>query len=303
MSIQLSDRVQSIQPSATLAATSRAAELRAEGHDIIGLDAGQPDFDTPAHIKAAAAKALDEGFTKYTVVDGMVELREAVCRKLKRDNSLEYGPDQILVSSGGKHSLFNIMQALLNDGDEAVIPAPYWVSYPDMVGLCGGVPVFIPTSIETNFKISPEQLEAAITPRTRMLMLNSPSNPSGVCYRRAELEALGEVLRRHPQVAIVSDDIYELIYWADEPFCNIIMACPDLYERSIVVNGMSKGYAMTGWRIGYTATGPEFTRAMKKVQGQSTSCPSSISQAAAIAALDGDHQVVRDMAVDLQAPP
>ncbi len=295
MIIDLADRVRSIRPSATLAVSARSAELKAQGRDIIALGAGEPDFDTPEHIKAAARTAIDSGDTKYTLGDGTPALREAICRKLSRDNDLDYGPNQIMVSNGAKHSLVNVLLALVGPGDEVVVPAPYWVSYPDMIKLAQGVPVIVRAGIETGFKMTPEQLEAAITPQTRLLMLNSPSNPTGVCYSRADWERLGEVLRRHPRIAIVSDDIYELIHWDDEPFCNIVMACPDLYERTILVNGVSKGYAMTGWRIGYTAANPEITGAMKKIQGQMTSNASSISQAAAVAALDGDQTCVHDM--------
>jgi aspartate aminotransferase len=295
LDIQLSARARAIKPSPTLAVTARAAEMRAAGRDVIGLGAGEPDFDTPEHIKEAAQRAIAEGYTKYTVVDGTPELKKAVIGKLERDNQLSYAPDQILVSCGAKHSLYNAMQALLGRGDEVIIPAPYWVSYPDMALLADATPVIVSAGIESGFKMTPDQLEAAITPRTKMLILNSPSNPTGVCYTRAELAVLGEVLLRHPQVVVVSDDIYELISWGDEPFCNIVTACPELYPRTIVVNGVSKGYAMTGWRIGYSAGPVEVTRAMKKIQGQSTSCATSISQVAATAALDGDHQCVRDM--------
>jgi aspartate aminotransferase len=295
LDIELSERVRAIKPSPTLVVSSRAAELRAAGRDIVSLGAGEPDFDTPAHVKEAAKQAIDAGFTKYTVVDGIPELKSAIVAKLKRDNDLEYGPKQILVSCGAKHSIFNALQALLGPGDEALIPAPYWVSYPDMVLLAGATPVIVSAGIETGFKMTPEQLAAAITPKTRLLMMNSPSNPTGVCYGRAELAALGEVLLEHPRITVVSDDIYELISWGEEPVCNIVTACPELYERSIVINGMSKAYAMTGWRIGYAAAPEPVTNAMKKIQGQSTSCPSSISQVAAATALDGDHQCVRDM--------
>ncbi len=295
MSIDLADRVRSLKPSATLAVSARSAELKAQGRDIIALGAGEPDFDTPEHIKEAARAAIDAGDTKYTLSDGTPALREAICRKLARQNGLDYEPSQVVVSNGAKHSLINVLLALVGPGDEVIVPAPYWVSYPDMVKLAQGVPVIIRAGIETGFKVTPEQLEAAITPQTRLLMLNSPSNPTGVCYSRADWERLGEVLRRHPRVAIASDDIYELIYWDEEPFSNIVMACPDLYERTVIVNGVSKGYAMTGWRIGYTAASPEITGAMKKIQGQMTSNASSISQAAAVAALDGDHGCVRDM--------
>ena len=295
MSTELSTRVRSIKPSATVSVTARAAELRAQGRDVIALGQGEPDFDTPEHIKDAARKAIDAGDTRYTGVDGTPALREAICRKLERDNGLAYEPNRIMVSNGAKHSLINLILALVDPGDEVIVPAPYWVSYPDMVKLAQGVPVVVETGIDSGFKMTPEQLEAAITPKTRLLMLNSPSNPTGVCYSRADWEGLGEVLRRHPRVAIASDDIYELIHWHEEPFSNIVMACPDLKERSILVNGVSKGYAMTGWRIGYTAASPGLTAAMKKIQGQMTSSPSSVSQAAARAALDGDHGCVREM--------
>lgn len=295
MSIDLSARVRGIRPSATVSVSARAAELRAQGRDVIALGQGEPDFDTPEHIRDAARRAIDAGATRYTGVDGTPALREAICRKLERDNGLAYEPDQIMVSNGAKHSLINLILALVDPGDEVIVPAPYWVSYPDMVKLAQGVPVIVRTAIDSGFKMTSEQLEAAITPKTRLLMLNSPSNPTGVCYSRADWEGLAEVLRRHPRVAIASDDIYELIYWHEEPFSNIVMACPDLHERSILVNGVSKGYAMTGWRIGYTAATSGLTAAMKKIQGQMTSNPSSVSQAAATAALDGDHGCVREM--------
>ena len=295
MTIELSERVRAIKPSPTLVVSSRAAELRAEGRDIVSLGAGEPDFDTPAHIKEAASKAIEDGFTKYTVVDGIPELKDAIIAKLERDSDLAYERKHILVSCGAKHSIYNAFQALLGPGDEAIIPAPYWVSYPDMVMLCDARPVVIEAGIDNGFKITPAQLEAAITPNTRLLMLNSPSNPTGVCYTRDELAALGEVLLAHPQVVVVSDDIYELISWGDEPFCNIVTACPALKDRTVVINGVSKAYAMTGWRIGYSAAPEAITSAMKKIQGQSTSCATSVSQVAAAAALDGDHQCVRDM--------
>lgn len=295
MEIKLSQRVQRIKPSPTLAVTARAAEMRAAGHDVIGLGAGEPDFDTPQHIKDAAVKALDEGFTKYTPVGGTPGLKDAIAAKFKRDNGLDYSADQILVSSGAKHSLFNLMQALLNDGDEVVIPAPYWVSYPAMVLLAGGKPVFVETSIDDEFKVSPDKLAAAITPRTRLVMLNSPSNPSGKAYSKAELAALGEVLQQHPDVLISSDDIYEHILWTDEPFCNIVNACPELYERTVVVNGVSKAYSMTGWRIGFVGGPADLVKAMTKIQSQSTSGAASVSQRAAEAALNGDQGCVRDM--------
>lgn len=295
MSIQLSDRVNKVKPSPTLAVTAMAAELRAQGKDIIGLGAGEPDFDTPEHIKDAAKAALDAGYTKYTAVDGTASLKKAIIAKFERDNQLSYAPEQILVSVGGKQSFFNLAQALLNHGDEVIIPAPYWVSYPDMVLLADATPVILSASQAQNFKITAQQLEAAITPKTKLVVLNSPSNPAGTAYTRAELEALGEVLRQHPQVLIATDDMYEKILWADEPFCNIVMACPDLYTRSIVLNGVSKCYAMTGWRIGYAAGDKDLIKAMKKIQSQSTSNPTSIAQYAAEAALNGDQSCITTM--------
>ena len=273
--------------------TARAAALKAAGRDIIGLGAGEPDFDTPEHIKQAAIQAIRAGFTKYTAVDGTAELKHAVINKFARDNGLSYAPHQILVSVGGKQSFYNLAQALLNPGDEVIIPAPYWVSYPDMVLLAEGVPVIVWAGIEQGFKMTPAQLEAAITAKTRLLVLNAPSNPTGVMYTHAELAALGEVLRRHPQVMIVSDDIYEHIILCDEPFCNILNACPDLYDRTIVINGVSKSYSMTGWRIGYAGGPPKLIAAMKNIQSQSTSNPASISQVAAQEALEGDQSFMR----------
>ena len=295
MNIKLSDRVQRIQPSPTLAITARANALKAQGKNIIGLGAGEPDFDTPEHIKEAAITALHEGFTKYTAVDGTAGLKQAIIKKFQRDNGLEYTPDQVLVSCGGKQSFFNLAQALLNSGDEVIIPAPYWVSYPDMVLLADGKPVIIEAGIEQNFKINAEQLEAAITPRTRMLVINSPSNPTGMAYTRAELKSLGEVLLRHPHVLVATDDMYEHILWADEPFSNILNVCPELYDRTIVLNGVSKAYSMTGWRIGYAAGPVTLIKAMTKIQSQSTSNPTSISQVAAQAALEGDQSCVQNM--------
>ena len=295
MNIRLSSRVQRIKPSPTLSVTARAAELRAAGRDIIGLGAGEPDFDTPEHIKEAAKAAIDQGFTKYTAVDGTPGLKRAVADKFDRENGLDYALDQILVSCGGKQSFFNLAQALLEPGDEVIIPAPYWVSYPDMVLLADAIPVPVLAGAEQQFRITPGQLEAAITERTRLLVLNSPSNPTGSVYPRAELEALGEVLRRHPDVLIATDDMYEHILWGEEPFCNIVNACPDLIERTIVLNGVSKAYAMTGWRIGYAAGPAVLIKAMKKIQSQSTSSPTSVSQVAAQAALEGDQSCVASM--------
>lgn len=297
MSIKLSQRVQRIKPSPTLAVTARAAALRAAGQDIIGLGAGEPDFDTPEHIKQAARDAINAGKTKYTAVDGTVELKNAIIDKLKRDNQLDYQLDQVLVSCGGKQSFFNLAQALLDDGDEVIIPAPYWVSYPDMSLLAGGVPVVVQASQEQAFKITPEQLEAAITDKTKLVVINSPSNPSGKAYTETELAALGEVLVKHPSIIVATDDMYEHILWCDEPFSNIVMACPALYEQTIVLNGVSKAYSMTGWRIGYAAGPTDLIKAMKKIQSQSTSNPTSISQYAAQAALEGDQACISEMLV------
>jgi aspartate aminotransferase len=269
--------------------------LRAAGKDIIGLGAGEPDFDTPEHVREAAIEAIHAGFTRYTAVDGTAELKRAIIAKFRRDNGLEYAPEQILVSCGGKQSFFNLAQALLNPGDEVIIPAPYWVSYPDMVRLADGEPVILRAGVDAGFKITPEQLEAAITPQSRLFVINSPSNPTGVAYSSTELEALGTVLKRHPQLLIASDDMYEHILWNKEPFCNILTRCPELYKRTIVLNGVSKVYAMTGWRIGYAGGPTELIKAMTKVQSQSTSNPTSISQVAAQAALDGDQACVRPM--------
>jgi len=282
-------------PSATSAVLGLAAELREAGRDIISLGAGEPDFDTPDHIKQAAIEAINAGETKYTAIDGTSQLKAAIQRKFEHDNGLSYAPDQILVSCGAKHTLFNACMAILSHGDEAVIPAPYWVSYPDMVRVAEGTPVIIQTGIESDFKVTPEQLEAAISDKTRVMFLNSPSNPTGSCYTRAELEAIGDVLKRHPQVVVLADDIYEHIHWADEPFCSIATACPDLIDQVITINGVSKCYAMTGWRIGYAGGPKEVIRAMKTIQSQITSNPSSISQVAAAAALDGDQTCITEM--------
>jgi len=295
VSTPLSQRVQAIKPSPTLAVTQKAQELRAEGKDIIGLGAGEPDFDTPEHIREAAIQAIHDGKTRYTAVDGTPELKEAIIAKFARDNGLSYNPGQILVSSGGKQSFFNLALALLNPGDEVVIPAPYWVSYPDMVVIAEGKPVIIPTSHEQQFKITPEQLDEHLTDKTKLFVINSPSNPSGAAYTREELKALADVLRAYPHVYIATDDMYEHILWADEPFSNIVMVAPDLYERTLVLNGVSKAYAMTGWRIGYAGGPQNIIAAMKKVQSQSTSNPCSVSQAAAAAALSGPQDCIKPM--------
>ncbi|MER2602144.1 MAG: pyridoxal phosphate-dependent aminotransferase [Candidatus Competibacter phosphatis] len=295
MSTPLSERVQRIKPSPTLAVTAKANELKAAGKDVVGLGAGEPDFDTPAFIKDAAIKAINAGFTKYTPVDGTASLKKAIIAKFQRDNGLSYEPKQILVSCGGKQSFYNLAQALLDSGDEVIIPAPYWVSYPDMVLLADGVPVIVDAGIEQHFKITAAQLEAAITPRTKLLVINSPSNPTGVAYNAAELTALGEVLRRHPQVYIATDDMYEHIQWTGEKFCNVLNVCPDLYDRTIVLNGVSKVYSMTGWRIGYCGGPKDLINAMTNIQSQSTSNPTSISQVAAEAGLNGDQSCVAMM--------
>jgi len=295
MTSKLSQRVSRIQPSPTLAVTARAKALRAEGKDIIGLGAGEPDFDTPDHIKAAAIQAINDGMTKYTPVDGTNALKQAIVEKFSRDNDLEFADDQILVSCGGKQSFYNMAQAMLDAGDEVIIPAPYWVSYPDMVLLADATPVIVDTTEARGFRMSAAQLEAAITGNTRLLVLNSPSNPTGSAYTLAELIDLGEVLLRHPQVMIATDDMYEHILWRDEPFSNIVNANAALMNRTIVLNGVSKAYSMTGWRIGYAAGPADLIGAMKKIQSQSTSNPASISQAAATAALNGDQGCVREM--------
>jgi len=293
--IPLSQRVRRIKPSPTLAVTARAAELKAQGVDVMSLGAGEPDFDTPAHIKEAAHQAIRDGFTKYTAVGGTPSLKQAVVDKMKRDNALDYQPGQVLVSNGGKQACYNLCQALLNDGDESIIPAPYWVSYPDMVLLAGGTPVILPTTAATRFKITPEQLERAITPRTRLFWINSPSNPSGMAYTHAELKALGQVLRRHPQVVIATDDMYEKILWAPEPFANLVNVCPDLYHRTVVIHAVSKTYSMTGWRIGWACGPAPLITAMADIQSQSTSNPNSIAQVAAEAALNGPQDCVAEM--------
>lgn len=293
--MSLSRRVQAIKPSPTLAVTARAAKLKAEGKDIIGLGAGEPDFDTPQHIKDAAIAAINKGFTKYTAVGGTPSLKQAIIAKFKRDNGFDYTAKQILVSCGGKQSFFNLALAVIDPGDEVIIPAPYWVSYPDIVIIAEGTPVIVQAGIEQGFKLTPAQLEAAITPKTKMVVINSPSNPSGGVYTLNELKSLGEVLRKHPGILVATDDMYEHIALTDEKFVNILNACPDLYDRTMVLNGVSKAYAMTGWRIGYAA-GPEaIITAMENVQSQSTSNPTSISQVAAEAALNGDQGCITPM--------
>jgi aspartate aminotransferase len=295
VSLSVSERMGRVMPSATSAVLGLAAELREAGRDIVSLGAGEPDFDTPEHIKEAGIAAVNAGLTKYTAIDGTSELKAAIQRKFERDNDLQYAPNQILVSCGAKHTLFNACMAVLSPGDEAVIPAPSWVSYPDMVRVADGIPVMIATGIESDFKITPEQLEASITGKTRLLFLNSPSNPTGSCYTRAELQGLGAVLRKHQDVVVLADDIYEHIHWAADPFCSLATACPDLIDQVVTINGVSKCYAMTGWRIGYAGGPPEVIKAMKTIQSQITSNPASMSQAASVAALDGDQRCVTEM--------
>ncbi len=293
--IHLSERVKRVKPSPTLAVTTRARELRAAGKDVIGLGAGEPDFDTPEHIKKAAIDAINGGFTKYTAVDGTPELKQAIINKFNNDNGLSFAANQILVSCGGKQSFYNLAQALLDDGDEAIIPAPYWVSYPDMVLLANAKPVIVAAGIEQHFKITPEQLEQAITAKSKLFVINSPSNPTGVAYSMQELKALGEVLKKHDRIVIATDDMYEHIAWGQESFCNILNACPELTDRTIVLNGVSKAYSMTGWRIGYAGGPAELIAAMKKIQSQSTSNATSISQVAAQAALEGPQDCIGTM--------
>ena len=295
MTVSLSQRVQKVKPSPTLAVTARAAKLKAEGKDIIGLGAGEPDFDTPAHIAQAGIDAIRQGITRYTAVDGTAELKDAIVAKFQRENDLKYDRGQIIVSSGAKQTCFNVCAAVLDPGDECLIPAPYWVSYPDMALLADGVPVSLYAGPEQGYKITPAQLAAAITPRSKLLFMNSPSNPTGAAYTKAELQALGEVLAAHPRIVIASDEMYEHIYWAHERFTSFAAANPDLYDRTVTINGVSKAYAMTGWRIGYCGAPRELTAAMSTVQGQSTSNASSISQRAATVALTGDQTCVAEM--------
>lgn len=298
--IPLSKKVERIKTSITLTMAARAIELKAKGEDIIDLGVGEPDFDTPDFIKEAAIKALHDGLTKYTAVEGTAGLKKAIVQKFVRENQLHYQPAQVIVSCGAKHVLFNLFTALLNPGDEVIIPAPYWVSYPDMVLLADSTPVIVPTTIEQRFKMSPDQLEAAITPQTRLVILNSPSNPSGMIYTRSELAALAAVLLRHPNIIVVTDDIYEHILWTPEPFANIVNVCPELLDRTVVVNGVSKAYAMTGWRIGYAAGPQSIITAMRKVQSQSTSNPNSIAQAATEIALNGDQSFIKTMTTEFK---
>ncbi|MGY8985615.1 MAG: pyridoxal phosphate-dependent aminotransferase [Sphingomonadales bacterium] len=286
----IADKLSKIKPSATMSLSAKVAELKRMGKDIIALGAGEPNFDTPDHIKEAGIEAIKSGKTKYTTVDGIFELKEAIQKKFKRDNNLEYGLDQITVNCGGKHTIYNTLFATLNEGDEVIIPAPYWVSYPDMVLLCGGKPKFIDAGIEQEFKITPSQLEAAITPKTKWFMFNSPSNPTGACYSEKDIKALGKVLEKHPNVYILADDIYEHLVYDDFEFFNIAQVCPRLFDRTLTMNGVAKGYSMTGWRLGYGGGPSDLIKAIAKVQGQSTSNPCSITQWAAVEALGGPQE-------------
>ncbi|MGB0497662.1 MAG: pyridoxal phosphate-dependent aminotransferase [Rubricella sp.] len=293
----LADSLARVKPSPTIAATTKAAELKAAGRDVIGLGAGEPDFDTPRNIKDAAKAAIDQGKTKYTPADGIPDLKKAICAKFARENGLEYEPKQVSVANGGKQILFNALVATLNPTDEVIIPAPYWVSYPDMVLLAGGKPVIVEATIDTNFKITPEQLEGAITPNTKWFIFNSPSNPSGAGYTREELKGLTDVLMRHPHVWVMTDDMYEHIVYEPFEFCTPAQVEPGLYDRTLTCNGVSKAYAMTGWRIGYAAGPVELINAMRKVQSQSTSNPCSISQWAAVEALNGPQDYIAESRV------
>ena len=293
--MELSHRVQAIKESPTLAVTARAAKLKAEGKDIIGLGAGEPDFDTPQHIKDAAKKAIDDGFTKYTPVGGIPGLKNAIAAKLKRDNGFDYSAKEIIVGVGGKQCIFNLALAVLNPGDEVVVPAPYWVSYSDIAMVAEAKPVIVNCGIEQGFKITPQQLEEAITSKTKLFMINSPSNPTGAVYSLGELKALGDVLKKHPQVLVATDDMYEHVNLSGEKFVNILNAAPELKDRCVVLNGVSKAYSMTGWRIGYAAGPEKIIKAMEILQSQSTSNPTSISQVAAQAALEGDQSCIEPM--------
>jgi len=291
----VADRLKVIKPSPTLAVSAKAARLKAEGKDVIAMGAGEPDFDTPQFIKDAAIAAINKGYTKYTAAGGTPSLKKAIIGKFKRENGLDYAEKEILVSCGGKQTSFNLCMALLNQGDEAIVPAPFWVSYPDMAQMANAKPVFIEAGIDQGFKITPQQLERAITPRSRLIWINSPSNPTGSVYTAAELKGLGEVLRKHPNIVIATDDMYEHILLDGSKFVNIVNVCPDLYPRTVVMNGVSKAYSMTGWRIGYCGGPQELIEAMENVQSHSTSNPTSISQYAAEAALTGDQSCIDPM--------
>ena len=291
----LSNRIQKVKPSATITISAKAMELRANGIDVISLSAGEPDFDTPEHIKQAAIEAINKGQTKYTQVDGTPELKDAIISKFSRDNNLHYQRENIIASTGAKQTLYNLFQSVLEADDEVVIISPYWVSYPDMVLLADANPVIVKTHQEDNFEIDMDSFRAALTDKTKLLILNSPSNPTGLTYTKAQYESMGKILSDYPNVLIATDDMYEHIYWGNEPFTSFAEVCPNLFDRTITINGVSKAYAMTGWRIGYCGAPKSIVKAMKKVQGQSTSNPSSISQVAAIAALNGPHDAVNMM--------
>ncbi|QKQ23914.1 pyridoxal phosphate-dependent aminotransferase [Candidatus Ruthia endofausta] len=295
MSVYLSDRVQKVKPSATLAVTAKANELKSQGVEIVSMGSGEPDFDTPENIQKAAIQAIKNGQTRYTAVDGTPILKQAIIDKFRQKNNLTYTSAEVIVSSGGKQVFYNLCQAVLNQDDEVIIPAPFWVSYPDMALLADATLVIIETGLEQGFKITPEQLEANITSNTKLFVINSPSNPTGVVYSQAELQALANVLKKHPKILIITDDIYEHIRWGDDDFVNIVMADKTLKDRTIILNGVSKAYAMTGWRIGYGAGPENIIKAMKKIQGQSTSNPCSIAQAAALEALNGDQSIINTM--------
>ncbi|MBF0309857.1 MAG: pyridoxal phosphate-dependent aminotransferase [Magnetococcales bacterium] len=291
----LSRRIQQVKPSATLAVAAKAKELQAQGRDVVNLGTGEPDFDTPKHIKKAAIKALRQGFTKYTAVGGIPELKEALVAKFRKDSGLEYKTNEVIVTVGGKQAFYNLAQATLDPGDEVIIPAPYWVSYPDMVLLAEGVPVIVETTEEQGFLMTPEQLEAAITPKTRFVVINSPSNPTGAAYSAEALKALAEVLERHPHVWVISDDIYEKITFGDFTFVNLPQVAPNLFERTVILNGLSKAYSMTGWRLGYAAGPAAVIKAMDTIQSQSTSNAASFAQKAAVAALTGSQKCIKPM--------
>ncbi|WXT99896.1 MAG: Aspartate/prephenate aminotransferase [Catillopecten margaritatus gill symbiont] len=295
MNSLLSNRVGKVKPSATLAVTAKANELKAQGIQIVSMGSGEPDFDTPQNIQDAGIAAIKNGQTRYTAVDGTPELKNAIISKFKRENDLNYNNNEVMVSSGGKQVFYNLCQAVLDEGDEVIIPSPYWVSYPDMVILADATPIVVETGLEQDFKITPEQLEASITDKTKLFVINSPSNPTGTVYSKTELQALATVLQKHPKVLIITDDIYEHIRWGNEDFINIVMADNNLKDRTVILNGVSKGYAMTGWRIGYGAGPEHIIKAMKKIQGQSTSNPCSIAQAAALEALNGDQSIINVM--------
>ena len=295
MNNPISERVRKVKPSATIAISSKAMEMRSAGINVISMSAGEPDFDTPEHIKDAAKAAMDSGKTKYTQVDGTPELKEAIINKFNDDNDLSYQPENILVSTGAKQTLYNLFQAILGDGDEVIIISPYWVSYPDMVLLADAKPVFIDTHQENNFSLDLNAFSNAINERTKLVIINSPSNPTGITFTRSDYESIGAVLEDYPSVYVATDDMYEYIYWGDEPFVSFAQACPSLFDRTITINGVSKSYAMTGWRIGYCGGPADVIGAMKKVQSQSTSNPSSISQAATVAALNGSKDEVISM--------